>query len=145
MELHITQCIVTAIIANSVLLFAHLDMLQTVHIQHLTDVGAPRRVLRNVTIVLTLATCLASVGFDEKHHRQIYFGTIHFRDKQRSGLVFSVFNKTSRMAVSSGDCQHNYTFLETLNRKCPYLSVLSIHLIYLVSVDITGCLTPASV
>ena len=88
MELHITQCIVTAIIANSVLLFAHLDMLQTVHIQHLTDVGAPRRVVRNVTIVLTLATCLASVGFDEKHHRQIYFGTIHFRDKQRSGLVF---------------------------------------------------------
>ena len=129
MELHITQCIVTAIIANSVLLFAHLDMLQTVHVQHLTDVGAARRVVRNVTIVLTLATCLASVGFDEKHHRQIYFGTIHFRDKQRSGLVFSVFNKTSRMAVSSGDCQHNYTFLETLNRKCPYLSVLSIHLI----------------
>ena len=132
MELHITQCIATAIMANSVLLFAmfaHLDMLQTVHVQHLTDVGAPRRVVRNVTIVLTLATCLASVGFDEKHHRQIYFGTIHFRDRQRSGLVFSVFNKTSRMAVSSGDCQHNYTFLETLNRKCPYLSVLSIHLI----------------
>ena len=109
------------------LLSAHLDMLQTVHIQHLTDVGAPRRVVRNVTIVLTLATCLASVGFDEKHHRQIYFGTIHFRDRQRSGLVFSVFNKTSRMAVSSGDCQHNYTFLETLNR----IVIVHIYLYYL--------------